>query len=251
MKFVTWNVNGLRACLGKGFLDFIQRVDADVVCLQETKLQAGQVELPLAGYTQFWNYAEKKGYSGTAVFAKEQPQSVSYGMRIPEFDTEGRVITVEFPKLQVICVYTPNSQRGLTRLDYRMQWDDAFRTYVLEQDKKKPVLVCGDMNVAHQEIDLKNPKSNVNNAGFTPQEREKFSLLLDAGLIDSFRKLYPDKRDAYSWWSYMFNARANNVGWRIDYWLVSAQLGEHIKESYIEAEVLGSDHAPCVLELDI
>ncbi len=235
--------------MGKGFMDFLGRIDADVVCLQETKLQEGQLDFQLDGYAQFWNYAEKKGYSGTAIFTKQTPLSVSYGLGIAEFDTEGRVITVEFPLFQVICVYTPNSQRGLTRLDYRMRWDDAFRTYVTEQDKKKPVLVCGDLNVAHKEIDLKNPKSNVNNAGFTPQEREQFTRLLETGLIDSFRKLYPDKTNTYSWWSYMFNARANNAGWRIDYWLVSDRLGERIKESYIETEVLGSDHAPCVLEL--
>ncbi len=249
MKFVTWNVNGLRACIGKGFMDFLRRIDADVICLQETKLQQGQVDLQLGGYHQFWNYAEKKGYSGTAVFTKREPLSVSYGMDIPEFDTEGRVITIELPELQVVCVYTPNSQRGLTRLDYRMRWDDAFRSFIMKLDEKKPVLVCGDLNVAHKEIDLKNPKSNVNNAGFTPQEREKFTQLLETGLIDSFRKLYPDKTDTYSWWSYMFNARANNAGWRIDYWLVSERLGEQIKESYIETDVLGSDHAPCVLEL--
>ncbi|MFA6689011.1 MAG: exodeoxyribonuclease III [Sphaerochaetaceae bacterium] len=252
MRFVTWNVNGLRACLGKGFMDFLSGIDADVVCLQETKLQPGQIELPLEGYRQYWNYAQKKGYSGTAVFTKAEPLAVTYGIGIPEFDSEGRVITVEFRDFQVVCVYTPNSQRGLARLDYRMLWDDAFRSYIAEMDLCKPVLVCGDLNVAHQEIDLKNPKSNVNNAGFTPQERQKFTQLLqETGLVDSFRKLYPDKTDAYSWWSYMFNARENNVGWRIDYWLVSGSLEKGIKESCIEMDVMGSDHAPCVLDLDL
>jgi exodeoxyribonuclease-3 len=252
MRFVTWNVNGLRACLGKGFMDFLSGIDADVVCLQETKLQPGQIELPLEGYRQYWNYAQKKGYSGTAVFTKAEPLAVTYGIGIPEFDSEGRVITVEFRDFQVVCVYTPNSQRGLARLDYRMLWDDAFRSYIADMDLCKPVLVCGDLNVAHQEIDLKNPKSNVNNAGFTPQERQKFTQLLqETGLVDSFRKLYPDKTDAYSWWSYMFNARENNVGWRIDYWLVSGSLEKGIKESCIEMDVMGSDHAPCVLDLDL
>lgn len=252
MRFVTWNVNGLRACLGKGFMDFLSGIDADVVCLQETKLQPGQIELPLEGYRQYWNYAQKKGYSGTAVFTKAEPLAVTYGIGIPDFDSEGRVITVEFRDFQVVCVYTPNSQRGLARLDYRMLWDDAFRSYIAEMDLCKPVLVCGDLNVAHQEIDLKNPKSNVNNAGFTPQERQKFTQLLqETGLVDSFRKLYPDKTDAYSWWSYMFNARENNVGWRIDYWLVSGSLEKGIKESCIEMDVMGSDHAPCVLDLDL
>lgn len=252
MRFVTWNVNGLRACLGKGFMDFLSGIDADVVCLQETKLQPGQIELPLEGYRQYWNYAQKKGYSGTAVFTKAEPLAVTYGIGIPEFDSEGRVINVEFRDFQVVCVYTPNSQRGLARLDYRMLWDDAFRSYIAEMDLCKPVLVCGDLNVAHQEIDLKNPKSNVNNAGFTPQERQKFTQLLqETGLVDSFRKLYPDKTDAYSWWSYMFNARENNVGWRIDYWLVSGSLEKGIKESCIEMDVMGSDHAPCVLDLDL
>lgn len=252
MRFVTWNVNGLRACLGKGFMDFLSGIDADVVGLQETKLQPGQIELPLEGYRQYWNYAQKKGYSGTAVFTKAEPLAVTYGIGIPEFDSEGRVITVEFRDFQVVCVYTPNSQRGLARLDYRMLWDDAFRSYIAEMDLCKPVLVCGDLNVAHQEIDLKNPKSNVNNAGFTPQERQKFTQLLqETGLVDSFRKLYPDKTDAYSWWSYMFNARENNVGWRIDYWLVSGSLEKGIKESCIEMDVMGSDHAPCVLDLDL
>jgi exodeoxyribonuclease-3 len=233
-------------------MDFLSGIDADVVCLQETKLQPGQIELPLEGYRQYWNYAQKKGYSGTAVFTKAEPLAVTYGIGIPEFDSEGRVITVEFRDFQVVCVYTPNSQRGLARLDYRMLWDDAFRSYIAEMDLCKPVLVCGDLNVAHQEIDLKNPKSNVNNAGFTPQERQKFTQLLqETGLVDSFRKLYPDKTDAYSWWSYMFNARENNVGWRIDYWLVSGSLEKGIKESCIEMDVMGSDHAPCVLDLDL
>ena len=249
MKLISWNVNGLRACLNKGFVDFFTAADADIVCIQETKMQPGQAEVNFTGYEQFWNSAEKKGYSGTAVFSRLQPIAVSYGMGLPEHDQEGRIITLEYDEFQLVNVYTPNSQRGLARLEYRMQWEDDFRDYVGRLDRKKPVVVCGDLNVAHREIDIKNPAANKNNAGFTPQERAKMTELLEAGLTDSFRHLYPDRRDAYSWWSYMGNARERNVGWRIDYFLVSRQIQNQIREAEIRMEVQGSDHCPVVLEL--
>lgn len=249
MKLVSWNVNGLRACLNKGFLDFFQRADADVFCVQETKMQQGQAELSLDGYEQFWCSAEKKGYSGTAVFTRIPPVSVAYGIGIPEFDTEGRVITVEFEEFTLVNVYTPNAQRGLTRIDYRMQWEDAFRAYLLRLQESKPVVVCGDLNVAHNEIDLKNYKTNRGNAGFSDEERGKMTELLQSGLIDSFRYLYPEKEGCYTWWSYMFNARANNAGWRIDYFLTSDVLKDRIEDSVIYSEVLGSDHCPIALLL--
>ncbi|MBQ9211807.1 MAG: exodeoxyribonuclease III [Clostridia bacterium] len=250
-KFISWNVNGLRACMGKGFLDYFQSANADFFCLQETKMQPGQAEIPAEGYHLFMNSAEKKGYSGTAIFACQEPLSVQYGIGLPEHDHEGRVITLEYPTFYLTTVYTPNSQRGLTRLDYRMTWEDAFRDYLGGLNAKKPTIVCGDMNVAHQEIDLKNPKSNTQNAGFTPQEREKMTQLLDSGFVDSFRHLYPDRKDIYSWWSYMFHARENNAGWRIDYFLVSDKVKDQIKEATIETEILGSDHCPVTLEIDI
>ena len=249
MKLISWNVNGLRACLNKGFTDFFAAADADIVCIQETKMQPGQAEVNLAGYEQFWNSAVKKGYSGTAVFSRLQPIAVSYGMGLPEHDQEGRIITLEYDEFQLVNVYTPNSQRGLARLEYRMQWEDDFRAYVGRLDRQKPVVVCGDLNVAHQEIDIKNPAANKNNAGFTPQERGKMTELLESGLTDSFRHLYPDRRDVYSWWSYMGNARERNVGWRIDYFLVSGQIDNQIREAEIRMEVLGSDHCPVVLEV--
>ena len=249
MKLISWNVNGLRACLNKGFADFFAAADADIVCIQETKMQPGQAEVNFAGYEQFWNSAVKKGYSGTAVFSRIQPLAVSYGMGVAEHDQEGRIITLEYDEFQLVNVYTPNSQRGLSRLEYRMQWEDDFRAYVGRLDRKKPVVVCGDLNVAHREIDIKNPAANKNNAGFTPQERAKLTELLESGLTDSFRHLYPDRRDVYSWWSYMGNARERNVGWRIDYFLVSGQIQNRIREAEIRMEVQGSDHCPVVLEL--
>ncbi|NMC31421.1 MAG: exodeoxyribonuclease III [Veillonellaceae bacterium] len=249
MKLVSWNVNGLRACLNKGFADFFAAANADIVCIQETKMQPGQAEVNFAGYEQFWNSAEKKGYSGTAVFSRLQPLAVSYGMGLPEHDREGRIITLEYDEFQLVNVYTPNSQRGLSRLEYRLQWEDDFRAYVGRLDRKKPVVVCGDLNVAHQEIDIKNPAANKNNAGFTPQERGKMTELLASGLTDSFRQLYPDRRDVYSWWSYMGNARERNVGWRIDYFLVSGQIQNRIREAEIRMEVQGSDHCPVVLDI--
>lgn len=247
LKLISWNVNGLRACLGKGFMEFFQNADADVFCLQETKLQAGQVELELPGYHQYWNYAEKKGYSGTAIFTKRKPVSVTYGLGVPELDTEGRLITLEFPEYYVVTCYTPNSQEGLKRIEHRMRWEDAFRGHLVALDRNKPVLVCGDLNVAHQEIDLKNPGPNRGNAGFSDQEREKFGALLDSGFTDSFRYLHPDTVGAYSWWSYRFNARKNNAGWRIDYWLVSNRLRDNIREAAIASEIMGSDHCPVLL----
>lgn len=249
MRLVSWNVNGLRACLQKGFLEFAQQADADVICLQETKMQQGQAEIPLEGYRQFWNSAEKKGYSGTAVFTRIEPLQVSYDMGIPRHDQEGRVICAEFADFYLVTVYAPNSQDGLARLDYRMEWEDDFRAYLLELKKKKPVIVCGDLNVAHQEIDLKNPKTNRKNAGFTDQEREKLTQLLESGFVDSFRFLYPDLAGVYSWWSYRFQARAKNAGWRIDYFLVSEELKDQIADSKILTQVVGSDHCPVVLEL--
>lgn len=249
MKFVSWNVNGLRACLQKGFLDFFQQADADIFCLQETKMQEGQVELELPGYRQYWHSAEKKGYSGTAIFTRIPPLSVTYDIGDPAFAREGRVITLEFAEFYFVTVYTPNSQDGLKRLSYRMEWEDAFRAYLLSLDAKKPVIVCGDMNVAHQEIDLKNPKSNRKNAGFTDEERAKMTELLNAGFVDSFRHLYPDVTGVYSWWSYRFHAREKNAGWRIDYFLTSNRLAEQIQAAGIHSEILGSDHCPVSLSI--
>lgn len=249
MKFVSWNVNGLRACMTKGFAEYFAAADADILCLQETKLQAGQIDFAPEGYHCYWNYAQKKGYSGTAVFTREEPLSVSYGIGIPEHDTEGRVITLEFPEFYFVCVYTPNAQAELTRLDYRMKWEDDFRAYLHGLDEHKPVIVTGDMNVAHQEIDLKNPKTNRGSAGFTDEERDKFTQLLDAGFTDTFRALYPDARDAYSWWSYRFKARERNTGWRIDYFLVSNRIFPRVTDAAIHADVLGSDHCPVSLTL--
>jgi exodeoxyribonuclease-3 len=246
---ISWNVNGLRACLGKGFENVFWELGADVFCLQETKLQAGQLSLDLPGYSQFWCYADRKGYSGTAVFTRRIPLSVTYNLGLPEHDAEGRVITLEFEDFYLVCVYTPNSQDELRRLAYRMAWDDAFRAYLVALDARKPVVTCGDMNVAHEEIDLKNPKSNRMNAGFTDEERGKFTELLDAGFTDSFRHLYPDLRDAYSWWSYRFNARANNAGWRIDYFLCSDRIAADIDKAYICQEITGSDHCPVGLDM--
>lgn len=251
MKLISWNVNGLRACVGKGFLDYFKEQQADIFCLQETKLQEGQIELELDGYHQYWNYAEKKGYSGTAIFTKEKPLSVHYGIGIEEHDKEGRVITLEFEKFYMITVYTPNSQEKLARLDYRMKWEEDFKSYLLELDKKKPVIVCGDLNVAHKEIDLKNPKTNRKNAGFSDEEREKMTKLLESGFVDSFRYFYPDKTDIYSWWSYRFSARAKNAGWRIDYFLVSDRIKENMKGAEIHTEILGSDHCPVLLNIDL
>lgn len=251
MRFVSWNVNGLRACIQKGFMDYFKLSDADFFCLQETKLQEGQIELPLDGYFQFWNYAQKKGYSGTAIFAKYKPLSVSYGMNNPEFDSEGRLITLEYPAFYLVTCYTPNAQRELARLDFRMAWETAFAEYLSGLDAKKPVILCGDLNVAHQEIDLKNPKSNRGSAGFSDEERGCFSALLNRGFTDSFRFLYPQVTGAYSWWSYMFKARQNNAGWRIDYFLVSKSLNERIIEASIHADVMGSDHCPVSIELDV
>ena len=251
MKFISWNVNGLRACMGKGWQDFFNEIDADFFCLQETKLQGGQIELDLPGYEQYWNYAEKKGYSGTAIFAKHPPLSVRYGIGVPELDTEGRLITLEYPEFFLVTCYTPNAQRELARIDHRMTWDEAFRNFLKELDEKKPVIICGDLNVAHQEIDLKNPKSNRGNAGFSDEERGSFTKTLALGFTDTFRHLYPDVTGAYSWWSYMFKAREKNAGWRIDYFLVSDRLKERITSATIHSEILGSDHCPVGLELDI
>ena len=249
MRIISWNVNGLRACLKKGFEDTFWGLDADFFCLQETKLQPGQLELELPGYEQFWCSAEKKGYSGTAVFARRTPISVQYNLGIEEHDHEGRVITLEYEEFYLVCVYTPTAQDGLKRIDYRMAWDDAFRGHVTALDAKKPVIICGDMNVAHEEIDLKNPKTNRGNAGFSDEERGKFTELLDAGFTDTFRALYPDAAGAYSWWSYRFNARANNAGWRIDYFLVSDRLREQVDKAYICPEIFGSDHCPVGLDI--
>ena len=251
MKFISWNVNGLRACVTKGFQDFFDTARADFFCLQETKLQDGQIQMELPEYQQFWNYAEKKGYSGTAIFAKEAPLAVTYGVGVEELDTEGRLITLEYPQFYLITCYTPNAQQGLARIDHRLKWDEAFREYLCRLDREKPVIVCGDLNVAHKEIDLKNPKTNVNNAGFTPQERAAMTKLLDSGFVDTFRLLYPDVTGAYSWWSYMFNARANNAGWRIDYFLVSERIKDKIKAAEIHSDVFGSDHCPVLLEIDL
>ena len=249
MKLISWNVNGLRACLQKGFMEYFQEADADIFCLQETKLQEGQHDLELPGFHQYWNYAEKKGYSGTALFTKKEPINVTYGIGDPEHDKEGRVITAEYEQYYVIVVYVPNSQRELTRLDYRMRWEKAFLSYVKGLDAKKPVIYCGDLNVAHQEIDLKNPKTNHKNAGFTDEERSCFTTVLENGFVDSFRYLYPEAKDAYSWWSYMGNARAKNVGWRIDYFVVSEKMKNQIKDAKIHPQVMGSDHCPVELDL--
>lgn len=250
-KMISWNVNGLRACVTKGFLDHFKELDADIFCLQETKLSEGQIELDLPGYYDYWNYADKKGYSGVAIFTKEKPLSVSYGLGIDEHDHEGRVITLEFDDYYVITCYTPNSKSELARLDYRMVWEDDFLKYVKKLDEKKPVIYCGDLNVAHKEIDLKNPGSNRKNAGFTDEEREKMSIALSSGFVDTFRKLYPDAKDMYSWWSYRASARAKNVGWRIDYFIVSQRLEDKIKEAKIHMDITGSDHCPVELEIDV
>lgn len=249
MKLISWNVNGLRACEGKGFSDIFRQLDADFFCLQETKMQEGQLDLAFDGYESYWNYAEKKGYSGTAIFTKHTPVNVTYGIGIDEHDHEGRVITLEMPDFYLITVYTPNSQDGLRRLEYRMKWEDDFREYLMRLDAVKPVIVCGDMNVAHNEIDLKNPKTNRKNAGFTDEEREKFTKLLNSGFTDTFRYFYPDKEGAYSWWSYRFKAREKNAGWRIDYFVVSNRLTDKIKSAGIHTEIYGSDHCPVELEL--
>lgn len=247
MKLISWNVNGIRACVQKGFLDFFNEVDADIFCIQESKLQEGQINLELEGYHQHWNYAEKKGYSGTAIFTKKEPISVYYGLGIEEHDREGRVITLEFEDFYMITVYTPNSQNGLARLDYRMKWEEDFKNYLKNLEKTKPVIVCGDLNVAHKEIDLKNPTTNRKNAGFTDEEREKFTELLNAGFIDTFRYFYPDTKGIYSWWSYRFNARKNNAGWRIDYFITSESLKDRLESAKIHTEILGSDHCPVEL----
>ena len=247
MKLISWNVNGLRACMQKGFLEYFREADADVFCIQESKLQEGQVDLKTPGYHQYWNYAEKKGYSGVAIFSKAEPLNFTCGIGREEHDKEGRVITLEYNDMYIVTVYTPNSQEELARLDYRMQWEDEFRSYIKGLDGKKPVVVCGDMNVAHKEIDLKNPGSNRRNAGFTDEERNKFSEFLEAGFIDTYRYFYPDREGAYSWWSYRFNARANNAGWRIDYFCVSERLAERLISADIHSQVLGSDHCPVEL----
>ncbi len=249
MKLISWNVNGIRACLQKGFMDFFKEMDADVFCLQETKLQAGQHDLDLPGYHQYWNYAEKKGYSGTALFTKQEPLNVTYGIGVEEHDHEGRVITAEFEDYYVVTVYVPNSQRELTRLDYRMQWEEAFLKYIMELDAKKPVIYCGDLNVTRQEIDLKNPKTNHHNAGFTDEERACFTKVLESGFTDTFRYFYPDVKDVYSWWSYMFQARSKNAGWRIDYFVTSKRLEERLQDAKIHTQVPGSDHCPVELTL--
>ncbi|WP_207577976.1 exodeoxyribonuclease III [Listeria seeligeri] len=251
MKLISWNVNGLRAAVKKGFLEYFDSVDADIFCLQETKLQAGQIDLDLPAYKDYWNYAVKKGYSGTAIFTKTEPLSVQYGLGIEEHDTEGRVITLEFEKFYMVTVYTPNSQAELKRLDYRMTFEDAILAYVKKLDETKPVVLCGDLNVAHEEIDLKNPKTNRKNAGFSDEERAKFTAFLEAGFVDSFRYFYPDLEDAYSWWSYRMNARARNIGWRIDYFVVSERLKDNLVDAKIHPDVLGSDHCPVELELNI
>lgn len=250
MRLVSWNVNGLRACVKKGFLEFFQEIDADIFCLQETKLQAGQIELELDNYFQYWNYAEKKGYSGTAIFTKKKPLSVNYGVGEKDSESEGRIITLEYENFYIVTVYTPNSQRDLARLDFRLEWENQIRDYLLKLDMEKPVILCGDLNVAHQEIDLKNPKSNQMNSGFTQEERGKMSDLLDSGFIDTFRHLYPTKEGAYTWWSYMSNIRARNIGWRIDYFIASKILADKIQEAKIHPTVMGSDHCPVSLEME-
>ncbi len=249
MKLISWNVNGLRAVMSKGFMDVFSSLNADVFCLQETKLQAGQIDMPLPGYHQYWNYAEKKGYSGTAIFTRRQPLSARYGLGVEEHDHEGRVITLEFPEFYLITVYTPNSQDGLARLPYRMTWEDDFLSYLKNLEKEKPVVFCGDLNVAHREIDIKNPKSNIHNAGFTQEERDKMTALLASGFTDTFRLLHPDETGAYSWWSYRFHARENNAGWRIDYFIVSDALRDRVAGASIHSEIFGSDHCPVELIL--
>lgn len=251
MKLISWNVNGIRACVSKGFMEFFTEIDADIFCIQESKMQEGQLELDLPGYHQYWNYAEKKGYSGTAIFTKKEPLSVMNGIGIEEHDKEGRVITLEFEDFYMVTVYTPNSQNELARLDYRMEWEDAFLAYLKKLEEKHPVIVCGDMNVAHKEIDLKNPKTNRKNAGFTDEEREKFTRLLDNGFVDTFRHFYPDQEGIYSWWSYRFQARAKNAGWRIDYFLASECLKDQLQDSKIHTEIMGSDHCPVELVVEI
>jgi len=251
MRFVSWNVNGLRACMQKGFMDFFNEVDADFFCLQETKLQAGQIQMDLPCHSQYWNYAEKKGYSGTAIYTKTEPISVRNGIGVAELDTEGRVITLEYDNFYLVTCYTPNAQRGLARIDHRLKWEQAFKGYLCELDKNKPVIICGDLNVAHKEIDLKNPSSNRGNAGFSDEERGAFTELLNSGFTDTFRHLHPDATGAYTWWSYMFNARQNNVGWRIDYFLVSDRLADKIQATPIYADIFGSDHCPVGLELNL
>lgn len=250
MKFISWNVNGLRACVGKNFMDFFKEIDADIFCIQESKLQEGQIELDLPGYEQYWNYAEKKGYSGTAIFTKKHPLSISYGLGIEEHDHEGRVITLEFEDFFFITVYVPNSKQELLRLDYRMVWEDDFLKYVKKLEEKKPVVYCGDLNVAHKEIDLKNPSSNHHNAGFTDEERGKMTVALDSGLIDTYRYFYPDQEGVYSWWSYRFQARQKNAGWRIDYFIVSESLKDRLKDAKIHTDVMGSDHCPIELTME-
>ena len=250
MKLVSWNVNGLRAIYKKGFEETFRELNADIFCIQETKMQEGQIELDLQGYHQYYNYAERKGYSGTAIFTKKEPINVTYGIGIEEHDREGRVITLEFDKFYMVNCYTPNSGRELARLEYRMTWEDEFKKYLTKLDKQKPVIICGDLNVAHTEIDLKNPKSNRKNAGFTDEERSKIEDLLNSGFTDTFRKIYPNKEGAYTWWSYIFNARANNAGWRIDYFLVSDRISKNIKDAYIYSEIMGSDHCPVGLEIE-
>ena len=251
MKFISWNVNGLRACVQKGFIESFRELDADVFCIQESKLQAGQIELDLPGYEQYWNYAERKGYSGTAVFTRRKPLTVSYGIGKPEHDREGRVITLEFEEFWLVTVYTPNSQEELARLAYRMEWEDAFLEYIRGLEEKKPVIFCGDLNVAHREIDLKNPKTNRRNPGFTDEERGKLSQLLEAGYIDSFRYFYPETENVYSWWSYRFQSRSRNVGWRIDYFIVSEKLKDKMVDARIRTEMLGSDHCPVELDMNL
>ena len=251
MKLISWNVNGLRACVQKGFIDFFNEIDADIFCIQESKLQEGQIELELPGYHQYWNYAVKKGYSGTAIFTKEEPVSVSYGIGIEEHDQEGRVITLEFGNYYVVTVYTPNSQNELARLDYRMTWEDEFLKYLKGLEETKPVIFCGDLNVAHKEIDLKNPKTNRKNAGFTDEEREKFTQIVDSGFIDTYRYFYPDTEEVYSWWSYRFRAREKNAGWRIDYFCVSEGLKDKLVDAKIHTEVFGSDHCPVELDIEL
>ena len=251
MKLISWNVNGLRACVQKGFLDIFKELDADMFCIQESKLQEGQISLELEGYHQYWNYAIKKGYSGTAIFTRREPMSVAYGIGIEEHDQEGRVITLEFAEFYLVTVYTPNSQSELARLDYRMQWEDAFLSYLKGLEEKKPIILCGDLNVAHEEIDLKNPKTNRKNAGFTDEERGKFSTLLGQGFIDTYRYFYPDQEEIYSWWSYRFQARKKNAGWRIDYFCVSESLKEKLVDAKIHTEIMGSDHCPVELDIDL
>lgn len=250
-KLISWNVNGIRACAGKGFMDFFNDIDADIFCIQESKMQEGQLTLDMPGYHQFWNYADKKGYSGTAIFTKEEPISVANGIGIDEHDHEGRVITLEYESFYMVTVYTPNSQNELARLDYRMKWEDDFRAYLKKLEENKPVIVCGDMNVAHKEIDLKNPKTNRKNAGFTDEEREKMTVLLDDGFIDTFRYFYPDQENIYSWWSYRFKAREKNAGWRIDYFLTSESLKDKLVDAKIHTDIMGSDHCPVELDIDM